>query len=167
LNAFLNTGLRDGEMAHLTYADIDAHNSLWSVKPKNGHNLKTKESQRVVPVGEWLTKKIMDRKAANNRKDSDLVFPAPQGGVDGHLLRVVKSVAKRAGVEGRVDDHKFRSTAITIWLRDGRTVPEVMSYVGHKSPVTIMSYAAKVNLAKRENRQLVTKAFDRFRAVGD
>ena len=168
LNAFLNTGLRDGEMAHLTYGDIDARNSLWSVKPKNSHNLKTRQSQRVVPVGEWLTKKIMDRKAANNRKDSDLVFPASRrGGVDGHLLRFVKSVAKKAGVTGRVDNHKFRSTAITIWLRDGRTVPEVMKYVGHRQPTTILRYAASVNLAKRENRQLVTKAFERFAGVGD
>jgi integrase len=167
LNAFLNTGLRDGEMAHLTYGDIDARNSLWSVKPKSGHNLKTKESQRVVPVGEWLTQKVMERKAAQEHKDSDLVFRAPRGGVDEHLLRHVKRVAKRAKVGGRVDNHKFRSTAITIWLRDGRTVPEVMGFVGHTNPTTILRYSAKVNLAKRENRLLVTKAFDRFRAVGD
>src|SRR5271156_3043827 len=35
LNAFLNSGMRDGEIAHLTYADIDARNSLWMVKPKD------------------------------------------------------------------------------------------------------------------------------------
>jgi hypothetical protein len=46
-------------------------------------------------------------------------------------------------------------------------VPEVMGFVGHTNPTTILRYSAKVNLAKRENRLLVTKAFDRFRAVGD
>lgn len=167
LNAFLNSGLRTGEMAHLTYGDIDFHHSLWSVKPKDDHNLKTKESQRAVPVGEWLTKKVMGRKAALGRTDDDLIFPALNGGVDRHLLRIVKRVAKKAGVTGRVDDHKFRSTAITIWLRDGRTIPEVMAFVGHRSPITIMRYAAKAKMSKRENRLLVTKAFDRFSAVGD
>jgi integrase len=167
LNAFLNTGLRNSEMAWLTYDDIDARNSLWSVRPKPNHPLKNEQSQRIVPVGEWLTKKIMDRKTANNRSDSDLIFPGESGGVNRHLLRVVKAVAKRAKVGGRVDNHKFRSTAITIWLRDGRTVPEVMKYVGHKNPMTILHYAAKMNLSKRENRQMVTKAFDRFSSVGD
>jgi integrase len=167
LNAFLNTGMRDGEISHLTYGDIDYRNSMWKVRPTNGHSLKTKESQRVIPVGEWLTKKIMQRKIKYDRKDSDLVFPAPLGGVDEHLIRVVKRVATRAKVGGRVDNHKFRSTAITIWLRDGRTVPEVMAYVGHKNPSTILRYAAKVNLAKVENRRMVTRPFEQFSGVGD
>jgi integrase len=109
----------------------------------------------------------MEKKAADNRKDSDLVFPAPMGGVDEHLIRIIKRVAKRAKVGGRVDDHKFRSTAITLWLRDGRTVPEVMAYVGHVNPSTILRYAAKVNLAKVENRRLVTKPFEVFNGIGD
>ena len=109
----------------------------------------------------------MERKAALNRKDSDLIFPAPRGGVDEHLIRIVKRVADRAKVEGRVDDHKFRSTAITIWLRDGRTVPEVMAYVGHLNPATILRYAAKVNLAREENRRRVTKPFEVFNGIGD
>ncbi|MGC1493357.1 MAG: site-specific integrase [Candidatus Acidiferrum sp.] len=167
LNAFLNTGMRDGEISHLTYADIDHRNSMWMARPKNGHNLKTKESQRVIPVGEWLTRKVMERKAADNRKESDLIFPAPRGGVDEHLIRIVKRVAERAKVGGRVDDHKFRSTAITIWLRDGRTVPEVMAYVGHVNPETILRYAAKVNLSREENRKMVTKPFERFNGMGD
>jgi integrase len=70
-------------------------------------------------------------------------------------------------VTGRVDNHKFRSTAITRWLRNGSTVPEVMAYVGHVNPVTIMRYAAKVNLQKRENREKATQPFSKFAMVGD
>jgi integrase len=169
LNAFLNSGLRDGEMAHLTFGDIDTRNSLWSVRPKGGHNLKTKHAPRVVPVGEWLRKKIMEKKTAEGKHDSDLIFPSPRGGgVDEHLIRVVKRVADRAGLKDiRVDNHKFRSTAITIWLRSGRTVPEVMAYVGHRDPSTILRYAAKVNLAREENRRKVTAPFDQFAKMGD
>src|SRR6266436_127553 len=168
LNAFLNTGMRNGEVANLRYADLDFRNSLWTVRPTDGHNLKNEESQRVIPVGEWLTKKIMERKVEQRRKESDLVFPAPEGGVDKNLLHVLKRVAKRAGVSGgRVDNHKFRSTAITIWLRDGRTVPEVMAYVGHRNPATILRYAAKVNLAQAENRRMVTRPFEQFNGIGD
>ena len=167
LNAFLNSGLRDGEVAHLTYGDIDTRHSLWSVAPKNGHNLKTAESRRIVPVGEWLTKKIVEKKKLEGRKDEDLIFPNKLGKPDEHLIRVVQRVAKRVGVTGRVDNHKFRSTAITLWLRDGRTVPEVMSYVGHKNPSTILHYAAKMDLQKRENRERACQPFNKFAMMGD
>jgi integrase len=62
--SFLKSGLRDGELQHLSYGDIDVRHSLWIVRPKEAHNLKTRESQRRMPVGEWLTKKIVDRKEA-------------------------------------------------------------------------------------------------------
>jgi integrase len=109
----------------------------------------------------------MEKKREEKRGDDDLVFPSKYGLVDEHLIRIVKRVASRAGVKGRVDNHKFRSTAITIWLRDGRTVPEVMSYVGHVSPKTILRYAAKINLQKKENREKVTRPFDQFATMGD
>jgi integrase len=167
LKAFLYSGLRDGEMAHLTYGDIDVKHSLWRVQPKKGHTLKTEEAQRDVPVAESLTKKIVERKKAGSKTDDDLIFPATRGGVDEHLIRVVKRVAKKAGIEGRVDNHKFRSTAITIWLRNGSTVPDVMEWVGHRNPETILRYAAKVNLQNKENRERITKPFEQYSAMGD
>lgn len=167
LNAFLCSGLRDGEISHLTYGDIDSRHSLWNVRPKNGHNLKTKESQRDVPVPDWLTKKIMEKKASEKKNDEDLVFPNTLGQPDEHLLRILQRIAEDAGVTGRVDNHKFRSTAITRWLRNGSTVPDVMRYVGHVSPTTILRYAAKVNLQKREHREKATQPFNQFATVGD
>jgi integrase len=167
LNAFLCSGLRDGEVAHLTYGDIDGKHSLWTVRPKAGHSLKTKESQRVVPVGEWLTKKVLEQKKVEGKQNEDLIFPNTRGKPDGHLLRILKRVSKKAGLTGRVDQHKFRSTAITMWLRNGSTVPEVMAYVGHVSPTTILRYAAKVNLQKKENRDRITQPSDQYATMGD
>jgi integrase len=167
LKAFLNSGMRDGEMAHFTYGDIDVKHSLWKVRPKAGHTLKTKEAQRRIPVGEWLTKKIMEKKVKESKTDQDLIFPNGQGNPDGHLIRVVQKVAEEAKVTGRVDDHKFRSSAICRWLRAGVTVYDVMGYVGHKSPNTILRYYKKVNLEKKENRDIATKAFDQYASAGD
>jgi hypothetical protein len=45
------------------------------VRPKEAHNLKTRESQRRVPVGEALTKKIMEQKEAEGKTGEDLIFP--------------------------------------------------------------------------------------------
>jgi integrase len=167
LKAFLNSGLRDGEMMYLSYGDIDLRTSIWRVRPKKGHILKTEESQRDVPVHETLTKKIMERMKARKKTAADLIFPGKHGQPDGHLIRVVKRVAARAKIQGRVDNHKFRSTAITLWLRNGSTVPEVMSYVGHRNPNTILRYAANLELEKKENRDKITKPFAAFASMGD
>jgi integrase len=168
LKAFLNSGLRDGELQHLSYNEIDVKHSLWTVRAKEGHNLKTKESQRRVPVGEDLTKRIMERKEAEGKTGEDLIFTnTTEVDPDTHLIRITQRIAKLAGIEGRVDNHKFRATAITIWLRNGNAVPDVMSWVGHKSPTTILRYYAKVKLEEKTHRQKATRAFDRFSAVGD
>jgi integrase len=176
LKAFLYSGLRDGELQHLSYNDIDVKHSLWIVRPKEGHELKTREhklktreSQRRVPVGEDLTKKIMERKEAEGKTGEDLIFPnTTEADPDSHLLRITKRVAKLAGIdERRVDNHKFRATTITTWLRNGNAVPDVMEWVGHVSPTTILRYYAKVKLEQKEHRQKATQAFDRYSVVGD
>jgi len=167
LNSFLCSALRSGEMAHLTYGDIDFKHSVWTVAPKDGWKTKTTKSQRDVPVSGWLTKKIHERMTADNRQKPDLIFPTAEGKPDLKLLKVVKRVAKRAEVTGRVDDHKFRSTAITRWLRDGNSVADVMSWVGHTSLDTILRYAAKINVRKLETRKKAEKTFAQFANVGD
>jgi len=167
IHAFLNSGLRDGELSHLTYGDIDAKHSLWKVRPKDGHNLKTTGSKRDVPVGEWLTAKIMERKKAEGTQDGDLIFPSAGGVVDTHLIRITQRIAALAGVKGRVDNHKFRATAITFWLRAGNTIFDVMAWAGHGSSDTVQRYAAKLQLENRENRRKATRAFDEYAGVGD
>jgi integrase len=167
LNSLLCSGLRSGEMAHLTYGDIDFKHSVWTVQPKEGWTTKTEDSQRDVPVPEWLTKKIRERMEADDRGKKDLIFFNSNGGPDLHMLRIVKRVAKRAKVSGRVDDHKFRSTAITRGLRAGNTVIDVMSWVGHAKPETILRYAAKVKVRHADTRKKAESAFTVFEAVGD
>jgi integrase len=109
----------------------------------------------------------MARKKALGASDNDLIFPNREGNPDNHLLRIVKRVAKKAKVTGRVDDHKLRSTAITLWLQDGNTVPDVMRWVGHVDQKTILRYAEKVNLRKDETRKRIMKTFDAFATMGD
>jgi integrase len=174
LKSLLYSGLRDGELQHLSYGDIDVKHSLWNVRVKEDdnlkreHNLKSKKSQRRVPVDEDLTKKIMERKEAEGKTGEDLIFPnTTETDPDTHLIRITQRIAELAGIEGRVDNHKFRATTITTWLRNGNAVPDVMNWVGHVSPTTILRYYAKVKLEEKEHRQKATHAFKRFSAVGD
>ena len=115
-----------------------------------------------------LTKKIAERMKVRNSKKTDLIFPNSVGKPNMHLLRIVQSVAKRVGLTDiRVDDHKFRSTAITRWLREGYTVPEVVRMAGHGDMDTIMRYAAKLNVRKKEHRAKADRAAAKFAYIGD
>lgn len=168
LKCFLCTAMRSGELAHLHYGNIDFAHSVWTVQPKDGWVTKTAESQRDIPVPEWLTKKIAERMKHASRTKNDLVFFNSEGGPNLHMLRIVKRVAKLAKLNDiRVDDHKFRSTAITRWLRDGATVPDVMRWVGHVNPQTILRYAAKVNVRNPEIHAKATRAFAQVSGMGD
>jgi integrase len=180
LNAFLCSGVRSGELANLTYGDINFDKTIWRVAEKEDWEAKTEGSYRNIPVPEWLTKKVEERAKALSATRTALVFPAPQGGVDTHLLDIVKRVACRAGlltkVKGesrkyvgdlRIDDHKWRSTAITRWLREGNSVQDVMAWVGHKSLDTVLRYSAKINLEKAETQAKAHAPFAKFATVGD
>ncbi len=164
LNSFLCSGVRSAELAHMTYGDIDYKHSVWKIRPKDGWQTKTEASQRDVPVAAWLTQKIQRRKDAAGLKNADLIFPNEAGKPNGHLIRIVKRVAKRASVGGRVDDHKFRSTAITRWLRDGVAPQDVMYWVGHRDLATILRYSAKLKVQKAA--ALSGQAFQQFAAMG-
>jgi integrase len=167
LKCFLTSGLRSGEMAHLTYGDIDFKHSVWTVQPKKGWTTKTEASQRDVPVLPELTQMIRKRMETNHKTKSDLIFFNTNGEPNLHMLRIVKRVAKRAKVTGRVDDHKFRSTAITLWLRQGNSPIDVMGWVGHTSMDTIQRYAAKVNVRRAETIAKAGAPFAQYAAVGD
>jgi len=181
LNSFLCSAMRSGELEHLTYGDVDFKNSVWTVQPKMDWKTKTRGSQRDVPIPAWLTKRIHQRMTDGNHQRADLIFPSRDGKPDRKLLNVVKRVAVRAGllkvvkhdngkrilVGIRVDDHKFRSTAITRWLRDGVAPQDVMAWVGHKKLDTILRYAAKVNVRKLETRKRAERTFAQFANVGD
>jgi integrase len=173
LSSFLCSGFRSGELANFTYADINFLSNIWRVEMKEEGeraewDAKTQASYRYVTVPAWLNQKIEQRMKTRHAKRIDLVFPAPMGGVDAHLLRILKRVARRAGLTDiRVDDHKFRSTAITRWLREGVSPQDVMSWVGHKSLATILRYTAKVKLEKPETQQKAHSPFAMFATVGD
>ena len=93
--------------------------------------------------------------------DDKLVFPNINGTPDGHILRVLKRVAKRAGLSGRVDDHKFRATAATRWSK-AFAPQEVQYLLGHKDIQTTMRYLAVSNMDSTENRRKVEVTFSAF-----
>jgi integrase/recombinase XerD len=143
LELLLHTGFRIGEIAHLTYPDIDFAGNKISVKPNTEwHWVPKTQECRIVRVPQ----KVMDNlKAWHDSHPGTLVFPSTVGKPDGHLLRIIKDLGKRAGIKGRFDCHKFRSTFAT--QKSGQfKIQDVQKMLGHKSIETTMRYLEATSL---------------------
>jgi site-specific recombinase XerD len=137
--AFLMTGLREQEMVHLFWSDVNARLRSIRVtsKPKYGFSPKRWE-EREVPVPIQLIELLADHP---RRETSELVFPSRMGNREQNMLLRCKEVATRAGLDAAKFDIKtFRSTYATRMLRTGFDVRTVQHWMGHKSLETTMRY---------------------------
>ncbi len=82
--------------------------------------------------------------------DHDLVFPRPtrrgrrgnpSNRVDGHILRLCKSVAGKAGMDPeKFRLHKFRATYATYCLRNGMDLETLRKQLGHRDVESLRRY---------------------------
>jgi integrase/recombinase XerD len=133
------TGLREGEAAHLMWRDISKARSMVKVSAKPMYNWKPKKNkERSIPIQADL---LADLLAANSEATSLLVFPGPDGGPDTHMLRTLKDVAKRAGLDpDQFYLHKFRQTFGTTCCRNGIDIVTLQSWMGHSDLKSTMRY---------------------------
>ena len=165
IDCLLFTGLRVQELAFSTYNDIDFDACTWKVQAKeNWVGPKTAAGLRDIPI-HTLAARLKKRMEANHRTKDDLIFFNSEGTPNLHILRIIKRVAKKAGVTGRVDNHKFRATAITRWLLDGVYIYRIMYWVGHTNANVILAYYKRVNAGTKEAQESAGKTFQRFQAM--
>jgi integrase len=140
-STFLFTGLREQEVVHLFWSDVNFKLNTIRVtsKPDLGFWPKRWE-EREVPVVKALT----DLLAAHPRRaNCRFVFPSPAGNREWHMLDRCKEIAKRGELDSAQFDLKtFRSTYATRMLRAGFDVRTVQHWMGHKSLETTMRYLA-------------------------
>jgi len=125
---FLNSGVRDAEMQNTEYADFNWEKGTLHVQPKpwrkfrlKGKSKKKSAKDRFIPIPAKLVGKIKDRMRQRNAQPHDLVFPNGQGKPDGHFLRKLKAIAKKAGVED-AELHRFRKTYADTLHEEGVSV---------------------------------------------
>src|SRR5262249_13458024 len=96
---FLCTGAREQEVMYATWDDIDFVDGLFTVKAKEDWTPKDYE-EREIPLPDFLVAKLKARMLTTKGK---LIFPNVVNGEqkpDGHMLRKLKYLAKRAGLRG-------------------------------------------------------------------
>jgi integrase len=132
----------EGEAMHLAWPDVDAKKCILRVrsKPEYGWRVK-KYHERDVTVPRELIEQIMALP-----KNGPLVFAREDGQPDGHLLRDLKAIAKRVGIDpGRVWLHKFRATGCTRLLQRNMPLPDVMRLGGWRDLASVQRYMGLLN----------------------
>jgi integrase len=164
------TGMRQGELLALRWADVD-----WTarrvrvrrnfVRGEYG-TPKSKRSSRSVPLADLLGGEL-DRlfQASAYDADSDLVFAHPHTGnpIDrSKLLKRYKAALRRAGVRD-VRFHDLRHTFGTRMAAAGVPMRTLQEWMGHRDFVTTLIYADYAPSAHEAD--LVDAAFGRAEAV--
>ena len=156
---FLNSGLRDAEMQNTEYADFNWEKCTLHVQPKpwrkfrlKGKSKKKSARDRFIPIPAKLVWKIKERMIERNAQPRDLVFPNGERKPDGHFLRKLKAIAKKAGVEG-AELHRFRKTYADTLHEEGVSVNTIRIRLGHESLDVTLAYLKGKDAESEEARR--------------
>jgi integrase len=157
----LRTGIRQGELAALSWEDVDLdgprpaitvrHSADTRVSPpritptKTGKDRRVRIGPRTVEVlRAHRSRQRFERMKAPAWEDPGLVFPNDRGQVrrSGSVRRTLKRLLKKAGLPSTFRFHDLRHTAGTLALRQGMTLHAVSKMLGHADPaMTLRRYA--------------------------
>ncbi len=153
------SGMRRGEVAHLEREDICDGKIVVRGEKRQFQFTTKKKRGRMVGVPRWLTDKLRAY-AATLPFSQSLLFPSEDGLPSGKALNgLINRIAKHAGVKvprtmsgQRQPFHGFRSYAAIKRLCEGRTIYEVMEWLGWEDAETMMRYLKKAKGISEESR---------------
>jgi integrase/recombinase XerD len=138
---FLMTGMREQEVMHCAWTDVNLTRSTVTVtyKPEYGFSPKNYR-EREIPIPAKLVKKLKVWKAKSD-KTCGLVFPTAGCKPKMDFLDCLKTIAKRAELrEENFWLHKFRATFATWSLWAGVDLRTVQQWLGHSDIESTMRY---------------------------
>jgi integrase/recombinase XerD len=155
---FLCTGAREQEVMYAEWNDVDFVDNLFTVKAKANWKPKDYE-EREIPIPDFLVAALKQRLLTTK---GNLIFPQPEGKPDGHMLRKLKYLAKRAGLHGQFKLHKFRKTYATLQHRAGVDARTIQKRLGHSALETTLAYLEGEEARSDRSRDQVNTTFTIF-----
>jgi integrase/recombinase XerD len=179
LEFFLGVNFRNGEGAHVEWPDINLRTKevkVYSKQEKFGWQVKDDEQRNI-----GINDKLAERLVARHKRypGNGLVFPNSSGNPDTHLLRIIKQVAFRAGLncgqcvgthqrkrmscaEAPVCRkwilHTMRKTWASFQDRIRTDFATIQRELGHSSPVTTRKYLAAQDHNTPRRREQINAA---------
>lgn len=134
----LLTGMRKGEVMHLTWADINFELGIIFIQEKPQWNWKPKTDERVIPMSPTLRGVL--RMQHGLRRDDELVFPNKEGHPDTHILPKLQNICRRAGLKPATV-HSLRHSFGAHLRMAGVSLADIADLLGHKDLATTQIYA--------------------------
>lgn len=131
IKTFINTGLRQGEMARLKVGDLH----LEASPPILIVHLSKSKKSRTIPLPKTIAAKLAD--FARNRPPTENVFGLDKKGVSS----LIRRAADRAGLP-EIHTHSLRHYYATTLFRRGANPRSVQALMGHTSLETTMRYVS-------------------------
>ncbi|MEM0267537.1 MAG: tyrosine-type recombinase/integrase, partial [Thermofilaceae archaeon] len=127
------TGMRVSELASIEAQDVDLEEGGIRVRGKGG-------KERVV-FFDSRTRELLEQYLRSANVDHYL-FPGRKGGHIHYVTveRIVRKLARRAGIKKKVTPHVLRHSFATLSLSKGMDVREIQELLGHASLRTTQVY---------------------------
>jgi integrase len=155
---FLMTGMREQEVMHCSWADLNLSRNAVTVRYKPEYGFSPKNyREREIPIPTKLAHSLKAWKVKSN-KDCGLVFPTAGCRPKLDFLDCLKAIAKRAKLNP--EDfwlHKFRATFATWSLWAGVDLRTVQQWLGHSDMESTMRYLKPSR--SRQVREKVNEIF--------
>jgi len=156
---FLGSGAREQEVSNATWDDIDFVEGIFTVREKDDWQIKDRE-EREIKLPDYLVAALKERML---RSTGTLIFPAKNGGKDGHMLRTLKELAQRAGMNpANFGLHVFRKTFATLQHRNGVDARKLQKMLGHSDLATTLAYLEGETARSEAMREKVNDTFGVF-----
>ena len=177
----LCTGLREQEIQYACWSDLDFAGKTITVTEKLDLGFRPKDKKEgSIPIPASLVEILQARR--QRYPHTWLVFPGPNGKPNGHLLRIIKSLALRAGLNcGHCVNkagkscakhpvcrslilHKMRKTFATVHHKNGLPPRTLMRLLRHNSLDVTLRYIADGD--DEQARNVVESSFAAFTQTG-
>ncbi len=174
LHFLLCTGTREQEAQHACWQDVDLDRKTYTVTEHLDLHYQPKDKEEAtIPIPDSLIEVL--RKRRKRYPNTRLIFPGTNGKPNGHLLRIIKSLALRAGVNcghcvnkaakscathpvcRQVLLHKIRKTYASRLNKKNLPPRTLMRYLRHSDLETTLRYIADED--DDQTRGIVNSAF--------
>ena len=128
-------GFRISELINLKIDDLDFNEMIGHVRQSKG------KKDRVFNIPKFLAKKLEKQCKTQKENNQEFLFTGPKGRLtDRNLQKIVRVVAKKAGINKEVSPHTLRHSFATHLLENGVDIRKIQELLGHADLSTTQIY---------------------------
>jgi len=128
-------GFRVSELINLKVIDLNFDEMIGYVRQAKG------KKDRIFNIPKFLVKKLEKQCKNQQENNQEFLFTGPKGKLsDRNLQKIVRVVAKKAGINKEVSPHTLRHSFATHLLENGVDIRKIQELLGHADLSTTQIY---------------------------